>query len=98
MSALELLEPHGAGNDHPLVELRQVTLAECRPIGRDGAHLRLKLRDNDGRVVEAIGFGLAEQHQGLGPGDVVTVRGNLNNNEYQGRSAIQLVVAELVSE
>ncbi|MCH7811742.1 MAG: single-stranded-DNA-specific exonuclease RecJ [Chloroflexi bacterium] len=49
------LAPHGIGNPEPAFLSRGVLVAELRTIGKDGAHLRLKLRD--GPVVwPAIAF------------------------------------------
>ncbi len=56
--------PFGEGNPEPTFLSRGVEVVECRIIGSDGKHLRLKLRDADeegGRVTwPAIAFGLGE--------------------------------------
>ncbi|MEX1253246.1 MAG: single-stranded-DNA-specific exonuclease RecJ [Dehalococcoidia bacterium] len=52
---LARLAPHGVGNPEPTFLSRSVTVAEAQPVGADGQHLRLKLRD--GAVVwPAIAF------------------------------------------
>ncbi len=51
--------PFGIGNPELTFLSRGVTVAECRPVGEGGGHLRLKLRD--GAVAwPAIGFRLAD--------------------------------------
>jgi single-stranded-DNA-specific exonuclease len=56
--------PFGEGNPEPTFLSRGVEVVECRIIGSDGMHLRLKLRDaheGDERVTwPAIAFGLGE--------------------------------------
>ena len=42
---LNRLAPHGVGNPEPSFLSRNVLVAECRRVGQDGQHLRLKLRD-----------------------------------------------------
>ncbi len=42
---LDRLRPHGPGNPEPVFLARGVTVADARPAGADGQHLRLKLRD-----------------------------------------------------
>ena len=42
---LARMAPHGVGNREPVFLSRNVLVAERRNVGRDGAHLRLKLRD-----------------------------------------------------
>jgi single-stranded-DNA-specific exonuclease len=92
---LELLEPYGSGNPRPLVELAGVELAEVSRMGREGAHLRLRLQDGTGRRLAGVGFGLAERHGALGPRPGLTVRGHLNKNEFQGNVSIQIMIEEL---
>ncbi len=61
---LSQMGPFGQGNPEPTFLSRGVEVAECRAIGSDGQHLRLKLRDQygaGGRVTwPAIAFGLGE--------------------------------------
>ena len=61
---LSQMGPFGEGNPQPTFLSRDVEVAECRIIGDDGQHLRLKLRDSQGtggRVTwSAIAFGLGE--------------------------------------
>ncbi len=57
--------PFGEGNREPTFLSRGVEVVECRIVGSDGQHLRLKLRteadDGGGRVTwPAIAFGLGE--------------------------------------
>ena len=42
---LDRFRPHGPGNPEPLFLARGVVVADVRPAGADGQHLRLKLRD-----------------------------------------------------
>ncbi|MGA2285286.1 MAG: single-stranded-DNA-specific exonuclease RecJ [Dehalococcoidia bacterium] len=54
---LAKLAPHGVDNREPVFLSRGVTAADCRVMGGDGKHLRLKLKD--GYVTwPAVGFGL----------------------------------------
>jgi single-stranded-DNA-specific exonuclease len=42
---LQAFAPHGQGNPEPTFFSRAVLVAEARPMGSDGRHLRLKLKD-----------------------------------------------------
>ncbi|MCH8026146.1 MAG: single-stranded-DNA-specific exonuclease RecJ [Chloroflexi bacterium] len=53
---LAKLAPHGVGNPQPVFLSRGVLVTERREVGRGGAHLRLKLRDNT-VTWQAIAFG-----------------------------------------
>ncbi len=61
---LSQMGPFGQGNPEPTFLSRGVEVAECRIIGSDGKHLRLKLRDQYGAgggvTWPAIAFGLGE--------------------------------------
>ncbi len=61
---LSQMGPFGQGNPEPTFLSRDVEVAECRIIGSDGKHLRLKLRDQYGAGAgvtwPAIAFGLGE--------------------------------------
>jgi single-stranded-DNA-specific exonuclease len=95
---LGLLEPFGHGNPRPSIELRDLTVVQAAVIGVDGKHLKLTLKDSEGRKLGAIGFGMAVQHSALGAGLRLTARGELNKNEYLGRSTLQLMINELIYE
>ncbi len=56
---LARLRPFGQGNPEPRFLSRGVAVAEARPIGDGGAHLRLRLKDG-GVTWPAIGFGLGD--------------------------------------
>ncbi len=61
---LSQMGPFGQGNPEPTFLSHSVEVAECRIIGSDGKHLRLKLRDQYGAgggvTWPAIAFGLGE--------------------------------------
>jgi single-stranded-DNA-specific exonuclease len=98
LETLELLEPYGNANPQPLVGIRGLSVERVRPVGADAKHLSMRLRDEAGRMLGVIGFGLAERYQDVTPGRMVSVRGHLNTNEYQGRISIQMILSELSYE
>ena len=93
--ALELMQPFGQANPEPVLELSGLTARMVKPIGADKTHLRLELSDRLGRRLAAIGFGMTAKHPDLKEGMAVTVLGTLNNNIYQGRSTLQLLVTDI---
>jgi single-stranded-DNA-specific exonuclease len=98
LDELELLEPHGAGNPKPLLELAGLTADGVSRIGSEGKHLKMVLRDGLNRRLPAIGFGLSTLHSVLKDGQVLTVMGHLNKNEWQGSSSLQLVLEKITYE
>jgi len=98
LGVLELLEPHGNANPEPVVGVAGLEVLAARGVGSGGKHLSMRLRDQGGKVLGAIGFGLAERYASTKPGQSVAVRGHLNKNEFQGKISVQMVLSELSHE
>ena len=63
---------------------------ECKAMGADGAHRRLRLRDpRDGREYAAAWFGAA---QDVPANAVLRIAFELSINEWRGRESLQLLV------
>ena len=58
--SLQLLEPFGPGNRKPMFYTRRAQLVEIKPIGLEGAHLKMSFRAN-GSLQKGIGFGLGQE-------------------------------------
>ena len=96
--ALGLLEPHGAGNPAPTVEVTAVALHNPSLVGQKGNHLRTTLRDRAGNTLSGIGFSLGARYAALTPGATVRAAGRLDVNEYMGRRSLQMIINELTNE
>jgi len=89
---LEWMQPTGYGNPAARFVSRNLKVAYSRPVGRDGAHL--KLRVTDGRVTfDAIAFGQGHWHANM-PARVDLLY-TFERNEFNGRSSLQLNVRDL---
>jgi len=95
---LDLLEPHGNSNPRPLVGIDGLRLQSLKRVGSDRRHLSLRVGDAAGASLGAIGFGLVERYPELREGGRVNLMGTLNNNEFQGKRSIQMVLSEIVYE
>jgi single-stranded-DNA-specific exonuclease len=88
--------PFGAGNPTPVFGIRRVTVGSASVVGRDGQHLKLRLHDDDGAAVDAIGFRLAPTHAALArPGAVLDVAAQLQEDSWRGRSRIQAKLVDV---
>lgn len=58
----ELLEPFGMGNPTPVLQVTGSVLS-TRPMGVDQEHLRCLIQDQEGAVIEAVGFGMYQALQ-----------------------------------
>lgn len=89
---VEALEPCGYGNPTPVLAAEDVTVVQARPVGAEGQHLRLLLRQ--GSVTrEAIAFRKGKIAGALARR--VDVAFNLERNIYMGVESLQLNVQDI---
>ena len=99
---LKKFEPFGVGNPKPTFLTKSVRLLNIRTVGSNGKHLKLQLRDMDdttGQPLQhwpCIGFGLGEWETELRPGDLVDIVYNLEENHWNGQTALQLKLKDLM--
>ena len=90
-SAIQQLAPFGCGNPLPIFLSRQVEIVDCRTMGSDGAHLRLKLQQG-GTLWEGVGFGLGNFRDEISsPLDIVY---NLEIDRWGGKEKLRLNILD----
>lgn len=92
VDALEALQPTGFGNPSPVFLTCGAQVQQARPVGKEGAHLKLELLEGS-----ALRDGIAFQQghlaqEGL---DLVDVLYAPERNEFRGRVSAQLQVSAL---
>lgn len=87
---LAKLEPFGNGNPTPRVVIHGLKVVESRTLGKENNHLKLTV-EQDGRTIEAIGFGMGEDKDRLAPGMRLDLLGELSVNEWKGSRRVQFV-------
>lgn len=92
---LSRLEPYGMGNSRPIFSLRQVTVRDIRPIGREKQHVRLSVMGTDGTKLDGVGWSMAGLCDTLVVGDHVDIAVQLERNDFNGYSSPQLVVQDV---
>ncbi len=85
---LDYFEPAGHGNVTPLFQWNGAQVVERRAVGKGNAHLKLKVRAENGEPLDAIGFWLGDRLEQL-PGRVDLVFA-FEENEWRGRQRRQL--------
>lgn len=92
---IELLQPFGHQNPEPLLGCRDTSVLESRGVGKNGAHLKLRLR---GEAVnfDGIGFNLGSYAGELAKNEkTVNIAFLPAFNVYNGRRSVQLNVKDL---
>lgn len=87
--------PFGPQNREPVFAFREMHLVSLRVVGHDGRHLKLELRMQDGRLIDAIAFGFGAHAKALRLGDLVDVAGHLQWHVWNGRGNLQIQVEDL---
>jgi len=94
--AQRVLAPFGSENPAPLFLTKNLNVREARPVGTEGAHLKLRLYDpRSGATGEGICFreGLRAAEFYLNP--KVEVVYNIEPNDFMGQSTLQLRVRDI---
>ncbi len=89
---LRALEPTGARNEAPVFVTRRLQVVDCRRVGFEGKHLRLKF-SNGTTMIDGIGFKLGERAENLP--SVVDVVYHLEINEWNGFVKLQMNVQDV---
>ena len=94
--ALEALEPFGDGNPEPIFALHDAVIADVRPVGSDGSHIKMTVTDASASVrVDAIGFSLRKRCDGLVPGDTIHIAGVIQKNVWNGMVRPQMRIVDI---
>ncbi|MFW6074417.1 MAG: hypothetical protein ACOC9Y_02410, partial [Chloroflexota bacterium] len=91
---LTLLEPHGAGNEIPLLLIRRLRNAGVRT-SRDGRHLLLKFGDCNGKVHDGVFFGAGARAPALRSAEAFDVAGRLVRDTFNGRTRVKIHVRDI---
>lgn len=94
VNLLEQLEPLGEGNPEPLFVFRNLKVQWTKRIGKDMTHLKIAFAGDDGRLIDAVGFGLAEWCDWLKTHDRIDVLCKLEKNTYHDETKLQMQVLD----
>ena len=92
-TALRDFEPFGIGNPEPVFSTSQVEVLDSRLVGKDGKHMKLKIRQGS-TTVDAIAFGLGSMQTSLRdkPVDIAYC---LDMNTWNGNTRLQLKIKDI---
>ena len=85
---LAKMEPFGNGNPEPVVKITTASVLSARRMGADGQHVKLALRDKNGKVLQVLAFNAPEEFF-REPGDEVAAWFQPIINEWQGMRTVE---------
>ncbi len=94
INSLDILEPFGNSNPHPVFAFKNAYLASLTPMGEGNKHMRLTLNCG-GTSITVVAFNKGELVHYFEPGDTVDVAGTLSVNEWNGRYYLQMLLSAI---
>lgn len=97
LSILDRLEPYGASNPQPLFLVRGVEVTNSTTVGKDGGHLRIVARSDQGEMRTFIAFSMGKRVDEAANGSHLDIIFTLSRSEWNGRMDIQCKVVDFRS-
>jgi single-stranded-DNA-specific exonuclease len=91
---LSQFEPFGPGNLHPIFMSEDVTVAGVPTIVGNG-HLKMRVKQKDAGVFDAIGFNMHEYLPAVRNGKAFNIAYVLEENHWNGRRTLQLRLKDI---
>ena len=88
VAQINQLEPFGNGNPQPILKSVGVKVVGLRRMGSDAQHVKLDLRDLQGRTLQMLAFN-APEHFFVEVGTLVSVWYQPDVNEWNGRRTVE---------
>lgn len=88
-SELSLLEPYGAGNEEPIFRLKNVKIIATTRMGAEKNHLRLDLRDRNGKSLKLVAFYAPDEWLKLTPDSAIEPLIKLTLNDFNGVKSLE---------
>ncbi|MBR3353703.1 single-stranded-DNA-specific exonuclease RecJ [Candidatus Saccharibacteria bacterium] len=96
LDELRQLEPYGPGNEEPIFRLKNINLTNVTRMGTDRNHLRLDLRDKNGKYLKLVAFYAPEQWLNLDPQfDRIEPLIRLTENDFNGVKSVEARLLDL---
>ncbi|MBR3138880.1 single-stranded-DNA-specific exonuclease RecJ [Candidatus Saccharibacteria bacterium] len=97
LQELKQLEPYGPGNEEPVFCLQDVQITGATRMGAERNHLRLDLRDKNGKYLKAITFYAPETWLNLDPAyDHIQPFIKLIKNDFNGVESCEARICDII--
>ncbi len=87
--------PFGLGNYEPVFVSRNVMVDQVRKIGAKMNHLKLKLKDEEKKIMDAVAFGFGEMAEVIPVGTHVDVAYTVDENVWNGTTTMQIKIRDI---
>lgn len=94
-SELAVFAPYGLGNYEPVFVTRGLVADDVRKIGIKSNHLKLKLRDDAKRAIDAVAFGFGSMADQLPTGTRIDAAYTIDENVWNGTTTLQVKIRDM---
>ena len=93
---LERFQPFGFANFDPVFATKKIQIIDCRTVGKDHRHLKLKIKQEDSRIIfSAVAFNFGDLSDQLKADQLIDIVYTINNNQWGGRQSLELKINEI---
>lgn len=99
---LEKFSPFGQGNEKPKYLAKNLNVAGLEPVGNNGKHLRIMVREKNGKIRKTIGWRLCGDGgrdtnwcRELKIGDKIDLVYEIEVNQWNGNRELQLTITDI---
>ena len=97
LDELKQLEPYGPGNEEPIFCLNNCQLVNVTRMGADRNHLRLDVRDKNGKCLKLVAFFAPETWLNLDPAiDQIKPLVKLIENDFNGVKSLEARICDII--
>ena len=97
LDELKQLEPYGPGNEEPIFCLKNIRISNLTRMGAERNHLRLDLRDKQGKYLKAIAFYAPEKWLQIDPDfDRIELLVKLSENDFNGVKSLEARICDIM--
>ena len=97
LDELKQLEPYGPGNEEPIFCLKNIRISNLTRMGAERNHLRLDLRDKQGKYLKAIAFYAPEKWLQINPDfDRIELLVKLSENDFNGVKSLEARICDII--
>lgn len=89
LGELRGLEPFGPGNEVPVFGLKEMLVLDKKLLGAEEKHLRLLIRDEEGKTMKLMAFNAPEKMKKIPQGERADFLVNVEENEWNGLRSVE---------
>lgn len=93
---LKLLEPFGAGNEEPIFKIKGAIVLETKRMGDKNQHLRIDLKDQNGKIIKCVAFFAPEKWFSLYDDIKYDFLIKLVENIWNGTRSIEARICDII--